>query len=118
MFSRSALDIQIWDSCRRVLCGSYKDKCTKSSDRGVETSVLPGESLPQSFQQFWEVPKEWLARYNQPEPPAEPECTVQVERWALPELAPIACKGLETKDAKKRASMLTGVQSPFQPSHP
>src|SRR5215467_2331107 len=112
MFSRSALDNQISDWCRRALCESCKDKCTKLSGPAGEKSPPPGGSVPPSFQPYSEVPTEWLARDKHSEPPAKPECTAQVERWASPETAPIAYKGLEIKDAKKRASILNVCASP------
>ena len=113
MFSRSALDTQIWDSCRQDLRESCRDKCMKRPGPAVEKSVPPGESAQPSFQLNWGVPTELLARDMQPEPAATPECTTQAELWVLPDLGPIACKGSETKDVKKRASPLTSMQSPF-----
>src|SRR5262249_39727132 len=114
MFSRSALDTQIWDSCRQGLRESCRDKCRKHPGPAVEKSVLPGESVLPSFQLYFGVPTELLVRDMQPEPAATPECTNQAELWVLPDLGPIACKGSETKDVIKRASplMSTAISVP------
>src|SRR5262245_51912867 len=113
MFSRSALDTQTWDSCRQELRESCRDKCMKRPGPAVEKSVPPVESVQPSFQLYFGVPTELLARDMQLEPAATPECATQAELLVLPELGPIACKGSETKDVKKRSSPLTSMQSPF-----
>src|SRR6516164_2020207 len=118
MFSRPALDTQIWDLCRRVPRESCKDKCMRLSDRVVEKPVPPGESVPPSFQPCFGVPRELLARDKQSVPPPKPGCIGRVELWASPDLAPSACKGPETKDATRRVSTPIPVQSPFQLSSP
>src|SRR5215467_13063900 len=115
MFSRSALDTQIWDSCRQGLRESCRDKCMKRPGPAVEKSVPPGESVQPSFQLYFGVPTELLARDMQPELAATPECTTEVELWASPGWGPIACKGWETKHVKKiTSSTLRQEQSSFQ----
>src|SRR5262249_41791941 len=113
MFSRSALDTQTWDSCRQDLRESCRDKCMKRPGPAVEKSVRPVESVQQSFRPYFGVPTELLGRDMQNEPAATPGCTTQAELLVLPDLGPIACKGSETKDVKKRSSPLTSTQSPF-----
>src|SRR5215471_4367021 len=113
MFSRSAPDTQTWDSFRQGLRESCRDKCMKRPDPVGEKSVPPGESVQPSFQLYFGVPTELLARDMQPELAATPECTTEVELWASPGWGPIACKGWETQDVKKRSSPFTSMQSPF-----
>ena len=72
----------------------------------VEKSVPPDESVQPSFQLYFGVPTELLARDMPPEPAATPEYTNQAELWVLPDLGPIACKGSETEGVKKRSSPL------------
>ena len=115
MFSRSALDTQIWDSCHQDLRESCRDKCMKRPGPAVEKSVPPGESVQPSLQLYFGVPTELLARDMQPETAATPECTTQAELWVLPDLGPIACKGSDTENVKKiRSSTLVSRQSSFQ----
>src|SRR5215471_5259977 len=106
MFSRSAPDTQTCYSFRQGLRESCRDKCMKRPDPVGEKSVPPGESVQPSFQLYVGVPTELLARDMQSERAATPECTTQAELWVLPDLGPIACKGSETKDVKKRSSPL------------
>src|SRR5881409_3818801 len=101
IFPRSALDTQIWDSCRQALRESCRDKCMKLPGPAVEKSVAPVESAQPLLHLYFGVPREVLALHRQHEPAATPECTTQVDLWDSLEMAPIARKGSETKDEKK-----------------
>jgi hypothetical protein len=60
MFSRSALDTQIWDSCRQGLRESCKHKCMKRPGPAVEKSVPLANPLSRHFSYIGGLPQNCL----------------------------------------------------------